>query len=426
MRILLINAPVSRLSPHARVAPPLGIAYLAAHVRDAGHEVEVLDLNISGYNPRRVALVLNRFSPQVVGISTFTETYPNARAIAAQVKEHNAGITVVMGGSHPSILPAEVAGEPDVDYVVVSEGEETLEQLMDVVAGLRVPAEVAGLVWKTPTGEIVENARRALLDPDTLSLPARDLLPLEFYADAFNVLTARGGCPYRCPFCSASHIWSGRHRPRSPKSVVDEIGLLVRDYGAGFVFFVDDIFTLRRDWVVELMREMERLGGAVEWGCGTRVDKVDEELIALMANHGCTGIQYGVESGSQTILDSVKGIDKQAALDAVRWSVAAGLKTTASFMVPFPDDTEETLRETFAFIGQLRDEGAEILMSYTTPYPGTAFYEQADELGITILTRDWGEYDAKHLVMETRHLSAARVDAIVSEEAARLGLVKLA
>jgi len=167
---------------------------------------------------------------------------------------------------------------------------------------------------------------------------------------------------------------------------VDELETLVRDYGAGFVFFVDDIFTLRRDWVVELMGEMERLGGAVEWGCGTRVDKVDEALIALMAGHGCTGIQYGVESGSQAILDSVKGIDKEAALEAVRWSVAAGVKTTASFMVPFPDDTEETLRETFAFIGQLKDEGAEIFMSYTTPYPGTAFYEQADELGITILT----------------------------------------
>lgn len=426
MRILLINAPVSRLSPHARVAPPLGIAYLAAHVREAGHGVEILDLNISGYNPRRVSLVLSRFSPQVVGISTFTETYPNARAIAAQVKEHDPDIMVVMGGSHPSILPVEVAGEPDVDCVVVGEGEETLAQLLDVVAGLRVPAEVSGLVWKTPTGEIVQNVRRELLDPDTLSLPARDLLPLEFYADAFNVLTARGGCPYRCPFCSASHIWSGRHRPRTPKSVVDEIELLVRHYGASFVFFVDDIFTLRRDWVVELMSEMERLGGAVQWGCGTRVDKVDEELIALMASHGCTGIQYGVESGSQTILDSVKGIDKQAALDAVRWSVAAGLKTTASFMVPFPEDTEETLRETFAFIGQLRDEGAEVLMSYTTPYPGTAFYEQADELGLTILTGDWGEYDAKHLVMETRHLSVARVDAIVMEEAARLGLVKLA
>ena len=425
MRILLINSPVSRMSPHAKVAPPLGVAYLAGHARAAGHDVEVLDLNVSGYNPRRVTLALKRLKPQIVGISAFTETYPNALAIAAQVKEHDPGITVVMGGPHPSILPAEVVAEPTVDYVVVGEGEATLLGLVDVLAGLRVPGSVSGLVWKR-AGAVVHNERRELLDPDSLGLPARDLLSLEFYTDAFNVLTARGGCPYRCPFCSASHIWSGRHRPRSPRAVVDELETLVRDYGASYVFFVDDIFTLRRDWVVELMGEMERLGGAITWGCGTRVDRVDEELLALMTAHGCVGIQYGIESGSQAVLDSVKGIDKSAALDAVRWSVAAGIKTTASFMVPFPDDTEATLRETFAFIEQLVVEGAEVLMSYTTPYPGTAFYEQADELGLRILTHEWGEYDAKHLVIETRHLSAERIERIIAEETSRIGFTKQA
>ena len=425
MKVLLINSPVSRTSPHAKVAPPLGVAYLAGHLRAHGHEVEVLDLNLTGYNPRRMALVLNRFGPAVVGISAFTETYPNAVAIARQVKEHDPAITVVMGGPHPSILPDAVVAEPEVDYVVVGEGEATLLELMDVVAGLTLPAEVAGLVWQLD-GAVVHNERRELLDPDSLGLPARDLLSLEFYADAFNMLTARGGCPYRCPFCSASHIWSGKHRPRSPKAVVDELETLVRGFGASYLFFVDDIFTLRRDWVVELMGEMERLGGAVTWGCGTRVDRVDEELIALMASHGCVGIQYGVESGSQVVLDSVKGIDKDAALTAVRMTVAAGISTTASFMVPFPEDTEETLRETFAFMDVLKNEGAEILMSYTTPYPGTAFYEQADELGITILTEEWGEYDAKHLVMETRNLSAARIEEIVLDEVARRGLIKRA
>lgn len=424
MRILLINSPVTRLSPHARVAPPLGIAYLASHMRAHGHEAEILDFNISGYSPRRLALALKRFKPSVVGISAFTETYPNAVDIAQQVKQHDPEITVVMGGPHPSILPDEVVAEPEVDYVVVGEGEATLAELLDVVAGLRLPGEVEGLVWKRG-GSVVHNPRRELLDPDPLGLPARDLLSLEFYTDSFNVLTARGGCPYRCPFCSASHIWSGRHRPRSPKAVVDELELLVHEYGANYVFFVDDIFTLRRDWVVELLTEMERLGGAVAWACGTRVDRVDEELLQAMAAHGCVGVQFGVESGSQVILDSVKGIDKDSAMQAVKWSVAAGIRTTASFMVPFPDDTEATLRETFAFMARLKDEGAEILMSYTTPYPGTAFYEQAEELGITILSHDWGEYDAKHLVMETANLSSTRIDEIVEEEAVRMGLVRL-
>lgn len=425
MRILLINSPVTVSSPHAHAAPPLGVAYLASHARGAGHAVELLDLNLSGYNPRRLALVLDRFEPDLVGISAFTETYPNALRIARQIKQRSPKTPIVLGGPHPSILPTEVASEPDVDFVVVGEGEQTLVELAARLESGRTPADVSGLVW-TDGDSVVTNPRREPLDPDSVGLPARDLLSLEFYADPFNVLTARGGCPYRCPFCSASHIWSGKHRPRAPRAVVDELQMLVRDYGATYVFFVDDIFTLRRDWVTELLAEMERLEGAISWACGTRVDRVDEELLRSMAAHGCVGVQFGVESGSQVVLDSVKGIDRDSALAAVQWSVAAGISTTASFMVPFPQDTEETLRETFAFMETLRDAGAEILMSYTTPYPGTAFYEQADELGLTILTRDWGEYDAKHLVIETAALSAARIDAIVNDEVARLGMSRRA
>lgn len=425
MRILLVNAPVSRISPHSRLAPPLGVAYLAGHLRERGHEVHLLDLNVSGYSERRLELVLDRIRPELVGISAYTETYPNALLIARQSKRFDGAVPVVIGGAHPSILPAEVLSEEAVDYVVVGEGEETLAELAHALEAGEESACIRGLGWKRD-GQPVLNERRPLLEADAVGLPARDLLSLEFYQDAFNVLTARGGCPYRCPFCSASHIWSGRHRPRAPKAVVDEIEMLVRTYGASFVFFVDDIFTLRRDWVVELMHELERLAGAITWGCGTRVDRVDEELLGLMASHGCTGIQFGVESGSQEILDSVKGIEKDAALHAVKWAVAAGITTTCSFMVPFPQDTPETLRETFDFMATLHAEGADLLMSYTTPYPGTLFYDQADELGVRILTKDWGEYDAKHLVMETRHLTVEQVEAIVAAEASRLGLSRSA
>lgn len=425
MRVLLVNSPVSRPSPHASVAPPLGIAYLAGHLREHGHDVHILDLNITGYNPRRLDVVLARIRPQLVGISAFTETYPNALAIASQVKAFDAATHVVMGGSHPSIMPEDVLGNGTVDFVVMGEGEETLAELVAALEADGDVASVLGLAWKRE-GSPVLNDRRPLLAADAVGLPARDLLSLEFYKDAFNVLSARGGCPYRCPFCSASHVWGGKHRPREPRAVVDEIEMLVREYGADFLYFVDDIFTLRRPWVVDLLRELERLEGRVTWSCGTRVDRVDEELLTAMAAHGCVGIQFGVESGSQEVLDSVKGIDKESAVQGVKWAVAAGIRTTASFMVPFPQDTESTLRETFAFMETLKNEGAEVLMSYTTPYPGTVFYEQADELGLTILTHDWVEYDAKHLIMETKHLTAARVEEIVEREATRLGFVKTA
>ena len=145
-----------------------------------------------------------------------------------------------------------------------------------------------------------------------------------------------------------------------------------------------------------------------------------------MAVAGCTGIQFGVESGSQTILDSVKGIQKERALQAVQWTVAAGIRATTSFMVPFPDDTLETLHETFAFMRELQDAGAELRMSYTAPFPGTLFHANAEELGLRILTDDWEQFDAKHIVMETRCLDAATIERVVEREMGRLGLGKSA
>jgi len=426
MRILLINAPVSRLSPHARISPPLGLAYLASYVMERGHEVEILDFNISGLNLRRVNAAMARFKPGLVGISAHTETYPNALKIAEQVKAAHPDTPVVMGGPHPSIMPLDVLAQDAVDFIVVGEGEPGFAGLIDALEHPEADLSVIPGLGYTAEGGPVVNERAEPGDPDAYPWPARDLFSLEFYADAFNVLTARGGCPYRCPFCSASFIWHGRHRSRAPKAVVDEMEMLIRNYGASFIFFVDDIFTLSRSWTVEFLQEVERLQGYVTWGCATRVDRVDEELLQAMAAHGCTGIQFGIESGAQSILDSAKGISKEAAEKAVQWSVAAGIRTSVSFMVPFPEDTEETIIETFDFIERLKDLGADPLLSYTSPYPGTLFYTEADQLGLTVHAQSWEEYDCKHSMMDTPNLSAERITQIVEERAERLGMHKSA
>lgn len=209
---------------------------------------------------------------------------------------------------------------------------------------------------------------------------------------------------------------------RPVADVLDEVGEVIRDYGAQHVFFVDDILTLDRRWLNELMDGIEARGGGFTWGCATRVDRVDDEMLRRMAETGCTGIQFGIESGAQEILDSVKGIRKEDALAAVRSAVEAGISVACSFMIPFPDDTEETLAQTAAFMAQIREAGGKLLISYTTPFPGTMFYERAEELGLTILTRDWSLYDCKHMVMETKNFSAERIEALATGIASGLGL----
>jgi radical SAM superfamily enzyme YgiQ (UPF0313 family) len=424
MRVLLFQAPVSRMSPHAHLSPPLGLAYVATHLLDAGHRVEIIDLNVAGFNPKRIAFALNRFRPDIVGISAHTETYLNAVKIAALVKEHDTSTPVMAGGPHPSIMPEAVLAEPDIDYVVVGEGERTAVELLAVLAEGAAPDAIAGIagLGHVVDGSPVLNAPRLPLNAANVGRPARHLLSLDFYEDAYNVLTARGGCPYRCPFCSASYIWGGRRRPRPAEDIMAEVEDMVRTYGAEHIFFVDDIFTLDRVWLDGLLDLLVARPAGLTWGCATRVNLVDEELLERMAAAGCTGVQYGIESGAQSILDSVKSIKKDDALSAVTWAAAAGISASCSFMIPFPEDTESTIAETLAFMRVLKDAGGKLLMSYTTPYPGTMFAEKADELGLKILTDDWTLFDAKHVVMETRHLTAGRIEELANHMAESVGM----
>ncbi len=424
MKVLLFQAPVSIRSPHARLSPPLGLAYVAQYLLDQGHEVDLVDLNVTSLNPARITATLNRVRPDLVGVSSHTETYPNALVIARLVKEHDPRIPVIFGGPHASIVPLDALAEPNVDFVAVGEGEQTAAELVRALeegADSATLGLVAGLGHKVD-GVPTLNAPREPLDSADIGRPARQLLSLEFYEDAHNVLASRGGCPYRCPFCSASYIWGGRRRMRPVADVLAEVGEVIRDYGAEHVFFVDDILTLDRPWLVELMDAIEARGGGFTWGCATRVDRVDDALLRRMAETGCTGIQFGIESGAQEILDSVKGIQKDDALEAVRSAVDAGIAVSCSFMIPFPDDTEETLTQTAAFMGDIRDAGGKLLISYTTPFPGTMFFERAEELGLKILTRDWSLYDCKHMVMETKNFSAERIEALAEGIANGLGL----
>ncbi|MCE5190205.1 MAG: B12-binding domain-containing radical SAM protein [Actinomycetia bacterium] len=419
---MLFNAPVTSRNLHARLSPPLGLAYIAGGLVEAGYRVSALDFNVSGLELRRVDMVMAHDKPAVIGISAMTETYGNALRIATRAKELNPDTVVVLGGAHPTILPREVMASVNVDYVVVGPGERSMVALVNVL--LRSEGDldqVPGLAYAR-RGQVVMNRPDVLRAPEDMPEPQRGIFPIELYEDKWNVLTATGSCPYRCPFCSAASLWQGRRRMRDPAHIVAEIRDLTATYGVSDVFFTDDIFTLNRRWVRELMDELGTLEHPVRWGCATRVDSVDRELLTLMADSGCSGIQFGVESGSQEVLDSVKGIEKEQVIDAVTISLELGIEPVCSFIMPFPEDTEQTLRETKLFIKELHSLGSGIFLSYMCPFPGTLYYEQAEELGVHILGRSWDEFDAKHVVMETRHLGAKRITEIMEDIASEVGM----
>lgn len=420
--VALINAPVRLRSEHARLSPPLGLAYLGAALRLANFTVEAIDFNVSGLNLRRVDAMVAR-SPRIVGIASTTETFPQALDIAARVKEIAPETVVVFGGAHPTILPEESLSYDTVDYVVVGAGEGAMVDLANLlIRGEGSASDIAGLAYRGADGAVVRNARSPLPHPDDLPSPSRDLFPTDFYQDSWNVLTATGSCPYRCPFCSASSLWEGRRRTRSVGSIVAEVSDLRARYGVERVFFTDDLFTMNGPWVTDLCEALRAMDAPVNWGCATRVDLVTPELIADMASAGCDGIQFGVESGAQTVLDSVKGIERGQVIEAVEAAIAAGIDAVCSFMAPFPQDTRETLAESFGLMRELYEMGARIYLSYTCPFPGTEFYDRADELGIKMLSTDWRDFDTKHVLFETPNLTAGEITETVEAMAAALGM----
>lgn len=420
MDVLLINAPVKEMSQHASFAPPLGLAYIAAVLIQAGYSVSAIDFNVSHFHPIQWKRFLEKETPRILGISTHTETYLNGLRIARIAKQVNPETKVIMGGPHATVLYQDAAREKDVDVVVRGEGEYPMLELADYfIRNQGSLDKIKGIAYRED-GTIKTNPERPFLqEPDELPFPARDLFPLSRYHSPGNILISRGGCPYRCRFCAVNSIWQGQRRSRRPEKVLEEIIYVLQHGQAREIAFADDTFTLNRELVVELCRLLKgaRETGRLRWTCSSRVDLVDRELLQKMREAGCGGIQFGIEAGSQKILDS---IGKRITLEQVKYAVSAALSTgievTCSFMFPHPEDTAETIREQKQLMKGLMDMGATlVLLAFTTPFPGTYYYQHADELGINILAKDWSEYDAKHLVITTKHLPEEKLESLLEE-----------
>lgn len=426
--VLLMNAPAGTVGSdaHASLNPPLGLAYIGGALRERGLAVEAIDFNISGLSVNRLEATLSRTKPQIVGISAHTETYPNALDIASVVKDVNPETVVVLGGAHPSVTYERTATEPSVDYVVVGEGDQTMGELSESIINEQEPTEIKGVAFESE-GEVTFTGRRPFIeDPDSLPPPARDLFPLHLYRSPGNVLFSRGGCPFNCHFCAVNSIWEeGGRRFHSPDRVAEEIRTLVEGYGIDHINFADDVFTLHRRKTEALLDRLSNLQLAQPWSftCATRVDLVDEDLLQRLADAGCTGIQFGVEAGSQEILETIgKGISTQEIRATVEQSVDAGLDVLASFMFPHPADTEKTIRSQIAFMRELHELGADLSLAYTTPYPGTGYRELVKTGEIEVEADGWDEYDAKHLLISTRSLSIEELEPLREELLQKTGL----
>jgi len=377
--------------------PPLGLLSVAAHAREnTDWEMSVVDSQVEKLSYEDIRARVARERPDVVGIQCLTFTLIDAIATARIVKELDKGIIVCLGGPHVSIFPDESISFPEVDYLVLGEGEITFTELLRCLEKNRVPRDIPGLIFRHRS-EIVRTGVPALIqDLDILPMPARDLVPYQLYYSALarerpvSTIMSSRGCPSRCIYCDRPHLGK-KFRAKSAGKVVDEMEDCARK-GIRELFFYDDTFSVRKKRVLEICDEIERRGVQMRWDIRARVDMVSRETLKRLKSAGCVRIHFGVESGNNKILKILqKGITVERARQAFDWARQEGITTLAYFMIGSPGEREEEVEDSVRLARKLDPDF--VHFSVTTPFPATRLYTMAMEQGI-VRSDVWREFAA--------------------------------
>lgn len=402
MKVLFINPPWFEGSTFDRLIssnPPLGIAYIAAYLKKNGYiDVEILDMKVLGLTFDEIELKVRKIAPHIVAITAATGQLSSASKIIGIIKKINPKIITVIGGAHPSALPERTLREVNADVCVIGEGEATFLELVKAIEKNGDLKDVDGICFKNRNKKMITNKRRKLIENlDELPFPDRDLLPpLKAYMTSnfgedklhTSVMTSRG-CPFGCKFCDKS-IFGRTSRLRSVKNVVDEIDILVKNYGVNEIRFFDDLFTVNERRVRDICDEIMKRGLKFSWCCEARVNTVNPKMLRLMKEAGCRQIDYGIESGAQEILDLLnKGTTLDQIRTAVKWTNEAGIKIKCYFVLGLPGETKEHIRTTINFAKSLDIDYAAFFLY--SPYPGTPLYGSLSKYG-RIIASNWDEY----------------------------------
>ncbi|OHA48796.1 MAG: hypothetical protein A2W59_02100 [Candidatus Terrybacteria bacterium RIFCSPHIGHO2_02_41_19] len=407
MKILLINPPYTNFEGMRKSAGntmPLNLAYLAAYLKSKiACDIKIMDSEAESMGYKEVEEEIKEYSPDLVGITTLTPPMKHVIKITQITKKINPKCKVALGGVHPTAFPEMTLKETGADFAVMGEGEITLYEIVKSMSDNSIKTEdIGGICWKKENGNIIKNKSREYIENlDELPFPERGLFDLNKYYSAPTkkvsdepmatpILTSRG-CAFKCVHCISNLLWSRRVRFRSSDNVVKEIEEIVNKYNIREFNILDDTFTLKKDRLMEICRKIIEKNLKIFWICFSRVNTIDEEMADIMYKAGCRKISFGLESGSQKILDLM---NKNATVEMGRRAVEAirkhKIEAHASFMFGNIGETKETIRETINFAKELDIDNATFFI--TSPLPGTHLYEVAKEKGYINADTKWEEF----------------------------------
>lgn len=398
--ILLISSPTASQSLKTHM-PPLGLAYLATSLREAGFQnIEILDLMLYDNYKEKLIEKLKELNPVICGVTFVTPNRFQGFEICRIIKE-NSRATVVVGGPHVSFTEEDTLSNiKDIDIICRGEGEKTFTNIVKTLFESGELEEVNGISFRDKSGKIISNKNSEPMSLEEISslIPAYDLLELAKYKveipkhedlNTITIITQRG-CPHGCNYCSTTRFWGLTIRPRKIKDVVDEIEMLHKKYNYNGFYIFDDCFTFFKERTIEFCRELKRRRLDIKWSCSGRVNNLDEELVRTMVDAGCVFISLGVESASQRLLNQMhKGIRVEQVKESKRLCEKYGLNKKYWFIFGHPTEIRTELRQTVKLINRLNPElTARSLMKI---YPGTEIEGIAKKEGILPADFSWSK-----------------------------------
>ena len=407
MKILFINPPYTNfegIKESGGRMLPLSFGYLASYARKevSGLQFEVLDCEVEGLDYQEIKKRAENAKPDVVSITAPTPAMNHIYKISEIIKEIYPNAKIVAGGPHPTVLPERTMKEGEkIDFVVIGEGELTFAELLQSLKnGQKEFSDISGLGWRKGDEIIINRGRELIKNLDELPFPARDIFNLKLYysaptkkvseESATPIITSRG-CPFNCIHCPSRIIWGGLIRYRSADNVVSEIEECVNKYNLREFNFFDDTFTVNKERVMEICRQIIERKLRIYWICFSRANTIDDELVRVMKAAGCKKISFGLESGSQRILDLMrKRITVEQGRKAIETVKKQGLETHAAFMLGNVGETVETIKETVNFAKSLPLDNATFFI--TSPFPGTDLYQIAQKLGNINQNTKWESF----------------------------------